>query len=88
MVFNGGNPKCARHPSEEEQYKYEWIFANLDRDGNGVLQGPEIDPLLAADPKISDSYKPGISMRLQTMVGHIWNRIDNQENSTSSLKLI
>lgn len=30
VVFDSGNPKCAQHPSAEDQYIFEWAFANLD----------------------------------------------------------
>jgi hypothetical protein len=37
IVFDEENPRCGLPPSQEEQYLYEWTFANLDIDGNQVL---------------------------------------------------
>ena len=37
VVFDEGNPRCTAHPTVEEQYQYEWAFANLDADWNQLL---------------------------------------------------
>ena len=60
VVYDKGNPRCASHPTPEEQYLYEWTFAHLDLNGNTALDQtelqiltsvvPEAEPLVSSDP--------------------------------------
>lgn len=58
MVFDSSSPRCSAHPTAEEQYGYEWTFANLDTDGNKELCQHEMEALRRAVPEVA-GYVPG-----------------------------
>ena len=52
VVFDKGNPRCASHPTPEEQYLYEWAFAHLDLNGNTALDQTELQVLKSTVPEV------------------------------------
>ena len=37
VVFDEASPMCAQHPSSDVQYSFEWLYANLDANGDSFL---------------------------------------------------
>ena len=55
IVFDSSNTLCtAAHPTPDEQYKFEWAFANLDLNGDRYLDQTELQVVKNAVPEISD----------------------------------
>ena len=52
VVYDKGNPRCASHPTPEEQYLYEWVFAHLDLNGNTALDQTELQVLKSVVPEV------------------------------------
>ena len=59
VTFDQENPRCAAPPSAEEQYLFEWTFANLDANGDRYLDQTEISILVKAVPEVEPFIQKG-----------------------------
>ena len=73
VVFDEANPICARHPSSDYQYTFQWLYANLDANGDSFLDQTELERLGVAVPELESSIKKGgYSMSFNDFIITLW----------------
>ena len=67
------NPKCVKQPNSTDQYVLEWVYANLDLNGDSYLDQSELDIVRKAVPQIASQITLGsYSMNFDDFVALIW----------------
>ena len=73
VIFDKSKLKCTLHPNQEEQYLSEWVFANLDKNGDSYLDQTELEELRATSEPLSDEIQTGpYSMSFADFVKIVW----------------